>query len=136
MTTTGKYEETVNDIEETLGIVPGFLATLPHEDTVNEWPTLKKYLVTETRIPAKYRELISLAVAANTKCQYCQHFHRGAAQLQGATDEELAELSFLAGYTARYSAMLHAQEYDLEEFKTETAQIAEHFQTQMAAGDD
>lgn len=133
---TDTYETTANDIEATLGIVPGFLEALPEEDLTNEWPTLKKYLVTETQIPAKYRELISLAVAANTKCPYCQHFHRGAAQLQGATDQELAELSFLAGYTARYSAMLHAQEYDLEQFKDETAQIAEHFQTGMAAADD
>ncbi len=133
---TDSYETTTDDIEATLGIVPGFLEALPEEDLVNEWPTFKKYLVTETEIPAKYRELIGLAVAANTTCQYCQHFHRGAAQLQGATDEELAEISFLASYTARYSAMLHAQEYDLETFKEETAQIASHFQAGMAAADD
>ncbi|MFA9425509.1 carboxymuconolactone decarboxylase family protein [Natronorubrum sp. A-ect3] len=132
---TDTYETTITDIESTLGIVPGFLEALPDDDLVAEWPTFKKYLVAETEIPAKYRELIGLAVAANIRCQYCQHFHRGAAQLQGATDAELAELSFLASYTARYSAMLHAQEYDLETFKTEAEQIAEQFQGQLASGD-
>lgn len=135
-TMTETYETTMDDIEATLGTVPGFLEGLPDEDLVNEWPTFKKYVATETLIPAKYRELIGLAVAANTKCQYCQHFHRGAAQLQGATEEELAEIAFLASYTARYSAMLHAQEYDLDTFKEETAQVAEHFQQGMAAADD
>jgi AhpD family alkylhydroperoxidase len=135
-TMTETYETTMNDIEATFGIVPGFLEGLPEEDLVNEWPTFKKYVVAETEIPAKYRELIGLAVAANTKCQYCLHFHRGAAQLQGATEEELAEISFLASTTARYSAMLHAQEYDLDTFKEETARIAEHFQQGMAAADD
>jgi len=133
---TQSYDRTISDIEETLGTVPGFLEALPVEDLTNEWPTFKKYLVAETEIPPKYREFIGLAVAANTGCPYCSHFHRGAAQLHGATEEELAELSFLASYTARYSAMLHAQEYDLETFKEETAQIAEHFQTAMAEGDD
>lgn len=133
---TDTYETTIDEIEETLGIVPGFLEALPEEDLVAEWPTFKKYLVAETEIPAKYRELIGLAVAANIRCPYCQHFHRGAAAIQGATEEELAELSFLASYTARYSAMLHAQEYDMDTFEEETAQIAEHFQAAMAGGDD
>ena len=132
---TDTYETTITDIESTLGIVPGFLEALPDDDLVAEWPTFKKYLVAETEIPPKYRELIGLAVAANIRCPYCQHFHRGAARLQGATEDELAELSFLASYTARYSAMLHAQEYDLETFKTEAEQIAEQFQGQLASGD-
>ncbi len=135
MTTTPTYEATIEEIEATLGIVPGFLDALPEEDLVAEWPTFEKYMLAETEIPAKYRELIGLAIAANIRCPYCQHFHRGAAQLRGATEEELAELSFLASYTARYSAMLHAQEYDMETFEAETAQIADHLQTAMAEGD-
>jgi hypothetical protein len=55
--------------------------------------------------------------------------------MHGATDEELAELSMLASVTPRYSAMLHAQNYDVERFKTETAEIAAHFE-QAADADD
>lgn len=132
---TENYRSTIDDVETTLGTVPGFLETLPEGDLVNEWPTFKKYLVGETEIPAKYRELIGLAVAANIRCPYCTHFHRGAAQLQGATEAELAEISFLASYTPRYSAMLHAQEYDQDTFQNEAERIAEHLQTQTP-GDD
>lgn len=69
-------------------------------------------------------------------CEYCRHFHRGFAEFHGATDEELEELTFLASYTPRYSAILHAQDYDLDVFKEEVEEIGEYLQAQMAEGDD
>ncbi|WP_348608820.1 carboxymuconolactone decarboxylase family protein [Halobaculum rarum] len=133
--TADAYDDTVTEIEETLGMVPGFFGDLNRDDLVDEWPTFKRMALGETTIPAKYKELINLAVAANLKCPYCIHFHREAAKLHGATDEELAELSFLAGYTPRYSGMIHAQEYDLETFESEVEQIGAHLQSQLAADD-
>ena len=129
------YEETLNDIEESLGIVPGYFEHLNEEDLRNEWPTFKRYALEESVIPAKYRELIGLAVAANIKCPYCQLFHREAAKMHGATEEELAELSFLASWTARYSALIHAQNYDFDTFETELGHIADHLQTGTTADD-
>lgn len=128
------YEETRGDIEETLGMVPGFMDAIPDEDMVTEWPTFKKYVLGESEVPAKYRELLGLAVASNIKCPYCVHFHRGAAKLHGATDEELAEIVTLSSVTSRWSAMIHAQEYDLDTFESESEQIAEHLQKQMESG--
>jgi len=130
--TTTDHDETLQDVEETLGTVPGWLDALPPADAVDEWPFFKRYLVGEWEIPPKYRELIGLAVAANVKCPYCTHFHSEAAKLHGATEEELAELSMLASVTARYSAILHAQNYDLDTFEAETAEIGAHFKAQMA----
>ena len=130
----GDVEQTRADIEETLGLVPGWFE-LNDQDLVDEWPTFKRYTVEETVIPAKYRELIGLAVAANIKCPYCQHFHLEAAKMHGATEEELRELAFLASYTARYSSMIHAQNYDLATFHQEVEEIGEHLQA-MAAADD
>jgi len=86
-----KYEDTIKDIEKTLGIIPGFMKALPKDVLIQEWPLFKTYNFTETKIPGKYRELMGLAVAANIKCPYCQLFHKGAAQMNGATEEELAE---------------------------------------------
>ena len=126
------YEETREDIEENFGLVPGFFDALDEQDLVNEWPNYKRYALEETEIPAKYRELIGLAVAANIKCPYCQSFHTEAARLHGATDAELAEISFLASWTARYSAMIHAQNYDMETFEGELEQIGNHLQEHMA----
>lgn len=122
----GIYENTLKDIEKTLGIVPGFMKALPKEVLVQEWPLFKKYNFEETEIPAKYRELMGLAVAANIKCPYCLLFHKGAAQMNDASEEELAETAFLASYTARWSVIIHAQHYDYDTFAKEFEQIGEH----------
>ncbi|MFB6195515.1 MAG: carboxymuconolactone decarboxylase family protein [Haloplanus sp.] len=132
---TRSYEETREEIDETLGIVPGFLDALNEEDLVNEWPNFERHTLEETVIPAKYKELMGLAVAANIKCPYCQLFHMEAAKLHGATEEELAEVSFLASHTARYSSMIHAQNYDFDTFESEVEQIGSHLQKQLAADD-
>jgi len=124
----GVYENTLKDIEKTMGIVPGFMKALPKDVLIQEWPLFKKYNFEETEISAKYRELMGLAVAANIKCPYCQLFHKGAAVMNGATEEELAETVFLASYTARWSAIIHAQNYDFQKFKEEFEQIGEYLQ--------
>lgn len=121
-----EYEETLKDIEKSLRIIPGFMKALPADVLVREWPLFKKYVLGESKIPAKYRELIGLAVAANIKCPYCQLFHTAAAKLRGATDEELAEVAFLASFSSRWSAMIHAQHYDYDTFEKEVHQIGGH----------
>ena len=127
------YEQTRDDVEETLGMVPGFFDALDEQDLVNEWPNYKRYAFEETVIPPKYRELIGLAVAANIKCPYCQSFHKEAAKLHGATEEELAEISFLASWTARYSALIHAQNYDMDTFEDELEEMGAHLQETMGS---
>jgi AhpD family alkylhydroperoxidase len=47
-------------------------------------------------IPAKYRELMSVAVALTTQCAYCIDAHVQNAVRAGATREELAETVFIA----------------------------------------
>jgi AhpD family alkylhydroperoxidase len=123
------------DIEETLGFVPGFWE-LNEGDLVNEWPNFKRHMTEETAIPPKYKEFIGLAVAANLKCPYCQEFHTGAARLHGATDEELREVAYLASFTSRYSAILHGLNYDLDTFSEEFGRIADHMEQHMEAADD
>jgi AhpD family alkylhydroperoxidase len=122
----GEYEDTLKDIEKTFGFVPGFMKGLPRDVLVHDWPLMKKYTLGESKIPAKYRELLGLAVAANIKCPYCQLFHKSVAQMYGATPEEFAEIAFLASYTSRWSAMIHAQNYSYETFAKETRQIGEY----------
>ena len=131
---TETYEETVAEMEETLGMVPPPLDAIPEDDAVAEWPTFRKYITEETAIPPKYRELMGLAVAANLRCPYCTHFHTEAARMHGASDAEVEETFFLSSFTSRYSAMLHAQQVDLDEFERAVAQIGEHMQ-EMAADD-
>lgn len=127
-----EYEDTLKDIERSLGIVPGFMKALPANVLVQEWPLFKKYVLGESKIPAKYREMMGLAISANTKCPYCQLFHTGAAKIHGATDEELAEVAFLASFTSRWSAMIHAQNYDYDTFEKEVHKIGAHLKKMMS----
>lgn len=126
----GEYEDTLQDIEKSLGIVPGFMKGLPQDVLVQDWPLMKRYTLGESRIPAKYRELIGLAVSANIKCPYCQLFHKGVAGLLGATEEEFSETAFLASYSSRWSAMIHAQNYDYDTFEEEVHKIGAHLRKQ------
>ncbi len=129
------YEETLEDIEESFGLVPGYLEALPEQELVNEWPNMKRFMFGDTVIDPKTREFIGQAIAAAIGCEFCRHFHKGAAQLHGATEEELAEVFFLASYTPRYSAIIQAQDYDIDVFKDEVEQIAAYLQEQGQASD-
>jgi AhpD family alkylhydroperoxidase len=135
VTTAASYDETVTDIEETLGFVPGFMEAVPEEALVHEWPVFKQYTLGESEIPPKYRELIQFAVASSQHCKYCSAFHSGAAELNGATEEEVAEAGVLTGLTQRWSAMLHAQQYDFDTFVDEFNQIGAFLEEQQQAAD-
>jgi AhpD family alkylhydroperoxidase len=128
----GDYEETLADIEESIGIVPGFMSAIPEDALLNEWPMFKQYALGESVFSPKQRELIELAVAAMLKCRYCSAFHKGAAELHGATEAEIAEVGVLASMTARWSTMIHAQDYDYETFLSEFDQIGNYLQEQQA----
>jgi AhpD family alkylhydroperoxidase len=122
----GQYENTLQDITKTLGIVPGFMKAIPKDVLIQDWPLMKKYMAGESEIPAKYREFIGLAISANIKCPYCALMHTAMATLNGATDKEMAEVVFLASFTSRWSAMLHALQYNYDTFAKEVHQIGDY----------
>lgn len=117
-----KYQETLEDIKKTMGVVLDQFKAIPPDVLEHEWEPLKKYALSESKIPAKYRELIGLAVASSIKCPYCIHFHTRAAKMNGATDEELAELAWLTRFTTGWSAILHTANLDLDKFKKQFAE--------------
>ncbi len=125
------YQETLEDIKETFGIVPGFMKALPEDALMHDWPLWKKYSMMESAIPKKYRELIGLAVAANIKCPYCVAMHTDMAMGHGATKEEMTEMYYLASLTSRWSAMIHAQNYPMEQFNEERKQMGEYMSKKM-----
>jgi AhpD family alkylhydroperoxidase len=59
------------------------------------------------QIPAKYRELIALAVALTTQCSYCLDSHTQNAAKAGATREEIAETVFIAAALRAGGAVGH-----------------------------
>lgn len=127
------YESSAKDVQDTFGFVPGFMKGVPQDVLVQMWPLMKKYILGQSVIPPKYREMISLAAAATMKCPYCEMFHREVAKMYGATEEELAEVGILAGQTAFWSAALHAQHYDMTSFLKEFQAIGEHMAKKQQA---
>jgi AhpD family alkylhydroperoxidase len=127
------YEQTRNEIEKTFGLIPGFMNGVPQDVLVQMWPVMKTYIFGQTRIPAKYREMINLAVAATLKCPYCETFHRAASKMNGASDEELSELGAIVGQVTFWSSVLHTMNYDMSTFMKEFQAMGEHFAKQHAA---
>lgn len=127
------YQETINEIQTTFGSVPGFFDGVPQDVLVQMWPIMKMYMMGQSKISPKNRELISLAVAATLKCPYCETFHRGAAQMHGATNEERAELGAIVGQVTFWSSVLHTMNYDMATFMKEFQAIGEHFAKKQAA---
>jgi AhpD family alkylhydroperoxidase len=58
-------------------------------------------------IPAKYKELMAVAVGLTTQCPYCIEIHRRRAKEAGATEQELAESALVAAALRAGSSMTH-----------------------------
>jgi AhpD family alkylhydroperoxidase len=127
MTTTARPRTEVEaEIEQTLGLVPDFFTTIPDEVLDHEWQLFRRMELGETLIPNKYKELLMLAVHAETHCRYCTLFHTEAAKLFGATDEEIQEAVHLAKHTVGWSTYLNGLRADEDRFAEQLSQIGEH----------
>lgn len=58
-------------------------------------------------IPAKFKELIAVAVALTTQCPYCIEIHSGKARQAGATEAELVEAGLIAASLRAGGAVTH-----------------------------
>src|SRR5712691_2197668 len=91
------------DIEQTLGLVPGFFKQFPEIGIAGAWAEFKSVqLNPKTALNGKTKELIGLAVAAQIPCHYCIYFHTAAAKLNGATDTEIREAVAMAAITRHW----------------------------------
>jgi AhpD family alkylhydroperoxidase len=117
----GDASATYQDIEKTLGIVPGFFKVFPQSGIAGAWDEFKSVqLNPNTALDGKTKQLIGLAVAAQIPCQYCIYFHTAAAKANGATDEEVEEAVAMAAMTRHWSTVLNGMEVDLADFKKDT----------------
>jgi len=58
-------------------------------------------------IPAKYKELMAVAVALTTQCPYCIEIHSKKARQAGANEQELAETTLVAAALRAGAAITH-----------------------------
>jgi AhpD family alkylhydroperoxidase len=85
----------------------GEMKALAPED-FTAWVNLDKIVGrTNGKVPAKYRELIAIAVAHTTQCPYCMEVHTKAAKKAGASKEEVAEAIFVAAALRAGGAAAH-----------------------------
>jgi len=68
---------------------------------------LDEVALMEGAIPKKYKELMAIAVALTTQCPYCLEVHKKAAVAAGATQQELAEVTFVATALRAGAAVVH-----------------------------
>src|SRR5215211_3669794 len=112
MATATKRSEVFKEVQEAFGLVPEWLQAMPEAAIGGFWGLHRDFYLAETKIPNKYKELIGIGVSGATRCKYCALFHTEAARLFGATDEEIAEASMMAGVTMCASTFLNSQQID------------------------
>ena len=66
-----------------------------------------KAAMADGAIPVKYKELMALAIGFTTQCPYCIEVHRKGALDAGATEQELAETTFVAAALRAGGAVAH-----------------------------
>ena len=117
---TTSSEAAMTEMKEMLGGVPAELQLYPESARSAGWAMMKSTDLNEnTALPAKVRELIGLAVAAQIPCQYCVYYHIKAAKAAGASQEEIREAVHQASLTRHWSTILYGNQYDLDAYKAE-----------------
>lgn len=121
-------QEAFRDMEQNLGLVPTFARMLPPEAVVGAWNEVKAMLLSpDTALPAKVKDMISLAVGAQTPCRYCTYMDtRFATEVDGASERELREAVAMAAIVRRWSTVLNGSQIDEAKFRRETDQILAH----------
>jgi len=77
------------------------------EGTFDAFRAFDERALADGAIPRKYKELMAVAVALTTQCPYCIELHKKAAASAGATQEELAEATFVAAALRAGAAVTH-----------------------------
>jgi AhpD family alkylhydroperoxidase len=126
-TTTPSRDATLKDIEKTIGFVPAFFREIPAAMLPGFWELMKNFeMGTTTRIDAKTKELIGIAVASQIPCDYCIQFHREAARKHGATDQEVQEAIGMAAMTRLGSTVLNGLQIDKAQFKRDLDRMSKN----------
>ncbi len=113
------YENAKNEIEQTFGSFLSMFEVYPKDALPGAWDNFKQLQSPENAIPAKYRELLQLAVASQIPCAYCVYYHIAVAKAFGATDEEIQEAVAHGAQTRQWSMILQGNQIELEVFKNE-----------------
>ncbi len=115
----------LQDITQTLGLVPEFMKKFPDEARAGAWRLFKDVQLGAggTELKGKDKELIGLAVASQVPCKFCVIAHTEFAKLNGASEQEISEAIGMAGFTREMSTFLNGLRVDETQFKADIARI-------------
>ena len=116
--------DVMTDVNNTFGFVPDFIKAMPDTMVVGFWSMMKTFqLNPDTKLDAKSKELIGLAVSSQIPCEYCIYFHTIAAKKMGATDQEIKEAVGMAAMTRMASTALNGMQIDKAQFKKDVDRL-------------
>lgn len=118
-------EALYSEITSTFGFVPTMFTLIPDASLEGAWMEFRDLQANaNTAIPAKYKDLIGLAVAAQIPCQYCAYFHRQSAMnLQSASETETKEAIAIAALVRHWSTFLNGIDENKSEFDQDLKKI-------------
>lgn len=119
----------LKEIKALYGSVPAFARGIPPEGLPAAWDELKALEMSNTTLPTKTKELISVAVAAQIPCRYCVYADTQLAKAAGATDPEVREAIMVAAITRHWSTVATTSQLDPAAFDLEIAGIMRYLQT-------
>ena len=126
--------DVMTDVNNTLGFVPDFIKAMPDTMVVGFWTMMKTFqLNPDTKLDAKSKELIGLAVSSQIPCEYCVYFHTIAAKKNGATDQEIKEAVGMAAMTRMASTALNGMQIDKAQFKKDADRLMKGEKTKVQA---
>ncbi len=126
---TPSHKAAYADMEKSLGLTPTFFKLYPKEAIGGAWEAHKN-LGTKGLIPAKYKEMMGLAVSSQVPCTYCIYFHSKAAKVHQASDAELAESVAIAAQTRRWSTIINGADIDYGLFKKDVSLIIKYLKAE------
>ncbi len=91
---TGRTQEILDEIQNTLGMIPNFYKAQAEVDPVwleLNWNRMKAIMLSEGALDRKTKELLAMTVALVSRSEYCSLAHETMARMSGATESEVTE---------------------------------------------
>lgn len=117
--------DVLREAKDLIGCLPGFVQAIPEPHLGPLWEAFRGLELEPGKIPAKYQQLMMLAVAIHARCEYGRELHVEIARSLGATPEELTETALLASHTTTLSHVLWGTQYGHEEFRREVRALCQ-----------
>ena len=113
----------LQEVEKAMGSVPTFLKNYPQSGLEGAWGNLRFLMSEHSALPLKVKDLIGLAVSAQTPCSYCVYADTKFAEADGATKQELDEAVAISAITRHWSTVINGNRLDYKEFAKEIDRI-------------